>query len=354
MTLILKSSEAVNIKNMADVMPNPSLHFDFRSEAYSKDGQPLSDYTDLITHTRPSFVQGLSGAGSVIDLPANILKPITDFNGVKGLPIVGKVTHNIFLNSHEPVTQQITANFNILNAYILQVVGNGEAKLSVAGVVIGTAKQAKPFVYKPTTAGSQVVTVEVSGNPYYVGFCVSTLPTAPQVMLKTDALSKSYGLSSAQIQGSTINPLLSNGNGTIAFRHHTPKIIDTFGSYTAQTNSALILTFASSEQAVIAWQNFGAFDYALRTGVDGVEHMKVLSEGRTQDNVYVLKLETGILTAYCNGKLIGSVPRPTGEISSMHLGSGSFWGRTAENLIQELAVYSDVVSDEQAKAMSSL
>lgn len=354
MTLILKSSEAVNIKNMADVMPNPSLHFDFRNETYSKDGQPLSDYTSLITHTRPSIVQGLSGAGSVIDLPVNTLKPITGFSGAKGLPIVGKVANNVFLNSHAPVTQQITVNFIILNAYILQVVGNGEAKLSVAGVVIGTAKQAKPFVYKPTTAGSQVVTVEVSGSPYYVGFCISTLPTAPQVMLKTTTATKDYGLSVAQMQGSIINPLLSNGNGTISFRHHTPKIIETLGNYTAQTNSALIVAFANSEQVNIAWQNYGTYDYALRTNISGVEHTKFLAEGKSQDNVYVLRLETALITAYCNGKLIGSVPRPTEDITSLYLGSGAIWARNAENLIQELAVYSDIISDEQAKAMSSL
>lgn len=354
MTLILKSSEAVNIKNMADVKPNPSLHLDFRNETYSKDGQPLSDYTPLITHTRPSIVQGLSGAGSVIDLPANTLKPITGFSGAKGLPIVGKVLNNVFLNSHAPVTQQITVNFNISYVYILQVVGNGEAKLSIAGVVIGTAKQAKPFVYKPATAGSQAVTVEVSGNPYYVGFYISSLPTAPQVMLKTTTAIRDYLASSAQVQGSIINPLLSNGNGTIAFRHHTPKNIETSGNYTAQTNSALILVFANSEQVNIAWQSYGTYDYALRTMINGVEHIKLLGEGKSQDNAYVLRLETALITAYCNGKLIGSVPRPTAEITSLYLGSGNFWSRTAENLIQELAVYSDVISDEQAKAMSSL
>lgn len=354
MTLILKSSEAVNIKNLADVMPNPSLHLDFRSEIYSKDGQSLSDYSPLITVTRPTTLQGFSGAGSVIDLPLSTLKPVTSFSGEKGLPVTGRVLSNFFLNSHAPVTQQITISFELQYAYILQVVGNGEAKLSIAGVVIGTAKQDKPFVYNPTTAGSQVVTVEVSGNPYYVGLCASTSTAAPQVVVKTTTAIRAYGTTDARIEGSIINPLLSNGNGTIAFRHHIPEFIEISGYTKARLNTALVLLLANSEHVIISWQDYGLFDYSIRTKIGEVEHLKTLVGAMSQDNVYVLRLEPEIITAYCNGKLIGSVPRPTAEITGLLLGSGNVWSKPSENLIQELAVYSDVISDEQAKSLSSL
>lgn len=376
MTLILKSNQRIDYEDMLKGLGRdiaPALRMDFVDEVYTKKGVVFSDINTALNFTQPkkgnyddnyNFHYGSDSNSSRITIEPYIYK--------KGL-LVEREIGNYFLNSSNPVTQQVSI-FNGANpswgvgvlAYF-KAYGSGKIviKDTVTGVVYGEASEGSDY-NRRLTSGDKTnafkFTVEVIGNLEHVDVFhgVSHRYSVSRVT--------SGGSYAAPIQpqkvtfkSGLLNELVPNGVGCLIIKVILPHSLADRREYNGVTNAVAYIGNGTKGVYIAFRENStsGIIGTAIHRGLSGgsVETIRAFAGEDTVDfartQTYAINFNNTSSSMAYNGNFLGVITDDAAQgANQVYIGSSPNWSTADVSLISEVIVLNENLTQEELIAVS--